>query len=96
MAKNTISSLVGSEDLASLRRLLADTESQIDRASKEGNDALLRLQMEYEELAEKKRQLLREIEKLEKKRDELKSKTEVAENIYGEYLNEIRTKKGIK
>lgn len=96
MAKNTISSLVGSEDLASLRRLLADTESQIDRASKEGNDALLSLQMEYEELAEKKRQLLREIEKLEKKRDELKSKTEVAENIYGEYLNEIRTKKGIK
>ena len=50
-------------------------------------------QEEYEQLAEKKRQLLREIEQLEEKRDNLLGKTKAAESIYGEYLNTIRERR---
>lgn len=90
-----LSSLVGKEEeLGDLRSLLAKTRKEIDDASEQGNEALFNLQLEYEELAEKKRDLLREIEKLEEKRDNIKNKLSAAENLYGQYLEEIRAKKG--
>lgn len=90
-----LSSLLGKEDeLSDLRSLLAKTRREIDSASEQGNEALLNLQLEYEELAEKKRNLLREIEKLEEKRDNTKDKLRAAESLYGQYLDEIRAKKG--
>lgn len=93
--KAGVSKLIGNnEELAGLRSLLAKTEKEIDEAAETGNEALLNLQSEYEELAEKKRELLREIEELTAKRDEIKDKMRAAENIYGEYLREIRAKKG--
>lgn len=82
------------KELSTLRQLLRDTRKQIDDSVEQGNTALLDLQQEYDELAERKRELLREIERLETKRDELKSKMSAAENIYGEYLDAIRTGKG--
>ena len=82
-----LSTLIGKGgELADLRQLLAKTRKEIDDASESGNEALLNLQLEYEELAEKKRELLREIEKLENQRDGLQDKLRAAENTYGQYL----------
>lgn len=91
-----LSTLIGNGgELADLRQLLAKTRKEIDDASESGNEALLNLQLEYEELAEKKRELLREIEKLENQRDGLHDKLRAAENTYGQYLKQIRAgKKG--
>lgn len=91
-----LSTLIGKGgELAGLRQLLAKTRKEIDDASESGNEALLNLQLEYEELAEKKRELLREIEKLENQRDGLQDKLRAAENTYGQYLKQIRAgKKG--
>ncbi|MBQ9650593.1 MAG: hypothetical protein IJV13_00255 [Prevotella sp.] len=91
-----LSTLIGNGgELADLRQLLAKTRKEIDDASESGNEALLNLQLEYEELAEKKRELLREIEKLENQRDGLQDKLRAAENTYGQYLKQIRAgKKG--
>jgi len=91
-----LSTLIGKGgELADLRQLLAKTRKEIDDASESGNEALLNLQLEYEELAEKKRELLREIEKLENQRDGLQDKLRAAENTYGQYLKQIRAgKKG--
>jgi len=77
-----------------LRQLLRATQKQIDDSVEQGNNALLDLQQEYDELAERKRELLREIEQLTNKRDEIKSKMSAAENIYGQYLEAIRAGKG--
>lgn len=89
-----LNTLIGAGgELADLRKLLAKTRKEIDDASETGNEALLNLRMEYEELAEKKRSLLREIEQLELKRDNIKDKMRAAENTYGEYLREIRAGK---
>lgn len=76
-----------------MRQLLRTTQKQIDDSVEQGNNALLDLQQEYDELAERKRQLLREIEQLEEKRDNLLGKTKVAEGIYGEYLKTIRERR---
>lgn len=91
-----LSTLIGKGgELADLRQLLSKTRKEIDDASESGNEALLNLQLEYEELAEKKRELLREIEKLENQRDGLQDKLRAAENTYGQYLKQIRAgKKG--
>ena len=77
-----------------MRQLLRATQKQIDDSVGQGNNALLDLQQEYDELAERKRELLREIEQLTNKRDEIKSKMSAAENIYGQYLEAIRAGKG--
>lgn len=77
-----------------MRQLLRTTQKQIDDSVEQGNNALLDLQQEYDELAERKRELLREIEQLANKRDEIKSKMSAAENIYGQYLEAIRAGKG--
>lgn len=77
-----------------MRQLLRATRKQIDDSVEQGNNALLDLQQEYDELAERKRELLREIEQLTNKRDEIKSKMSAAENIYGQYLEAIRAGKG--
>lgn len=77
-----------------MRQLLRATQKQIDDSVEQGNNALLDLQQEYDELAERKRELLREIEQLTNKRDEVKSKMSAAENIYGQYLEAIRAGKG--
>ena len=77
-----------------MRQLLRATQKQIDDSVEQGNNALLDLQQEYDELAERKRELLREIEQLTNKRDEIKSKRSAAENIYGQYLEAIRAGKG--
>lgn len=78
------------DELASLQKLLKTTRSQIDDAVEQGNNALLSLSDEYEELAEKKRSLLREVEKLEGELKELKEKLSYTENTYGKYLEAIR------
>ena len=91
MAKSSLDHLVGeNKELSSLRQLLKDAKKQIDDATETGNQSLLELQLEYDELAAKKRDLLREIEQLERKRDELKGKTEAAETLYGKYLKQIK------
>lgn len=84
----------GRKELSTLRQLLRDTKKQIDDSVEQGNNALLDLQQEYDELAERKRELLREIERLTDKRDELKLKLNAAENTYGQYLDAIRAGKG--
>ncbi len=84
----------GRKELSTLRQLLRDTKKQIDDSVEQGNNALLDLQHEYDELAERKRELLREIERLTDKRDELKLKLNAAENTYGQYLDAIRAGKG--
>lgn len=81
----------GRKELSTLRQLLRSTQEQIDQTVESGNTALLELQREFDELAEQKRELLREIEQLTQKRDEIKEKMDVAENLYGKYLNAIRT-----
>lgn len=77
-------------ELAELQRLLRTTQSQIDNAVEQGNNALLSLNDEFEELAEKKRQLLRDIEGLEERLKNMKDKLNYAENTYGKYLATIK------
>lgn len=77
-------------ELAELQRLLRTTQSQIDNAVEQGNNALLSLSDEFEELAEKKRQLLRDIDDLEERYKKLKDKLNYAENTYGKYLATIK------
>ena len=77
-----------------MRQLLRDTKKQIDDSVEQGNESLLTLQQEFDELAERKRELLREIERLTNKRDELQLKVNAAENTYGQYLQAIRAGKG--
>lgn len=92
MVKSSLDNLIGEkEELRNLRQLLKTTKKQIDEATETGNQSLLEMQLEYDELAAKKRDLLREIEQLEHKRDELKGKTEAAETLYGKYLKEIKS-----
>ena len=63
---------------------------QLKKAIEQGNEALLDLQYEYEMLAEKKRNLLREIDELEEKKERYENKMEAAENLYGRYLEAIK------
>ena len=84
----------GRKELSTLWQLLRTTQKQIDDSVEQGNNALLDLQREYDELAERKRELLREIERLTNKRDEIKLKMNAAENTYGQYLDAIRVGKG--
>lgn len=77
-------------ELAELQRLLRTTQSQIDDAVEQGNNALLSLSDEFEELAEKKRQLLRDIDDLQERYEKLKDKLNYAENTYGKYLATIK------
>lgn len=77
-------------ELAELQRLLSATKTQIDDAVEQGNNALLSLSDEFEELAEKKRQLLRDIDELEERYSKLKDKLNYAENTYGKYLATIK------
>lgn len=77
-------------ELAELQRLLKATQNQIDDAVEQGNNALLSLSDEFEELAEKKRGLLREVEDLEDRLKKIKDKLNYAENTYGEYLEAIK------
>ena len=81
-------------ELAELQRLLRTTQSQIDNAVEQGNNALLSLSDQYEELAEKKRNLLREVEDLEDRLSQIKDKLNYAENTYGKYLATIKENKG--
>lgn len=91
MVKTSLDNLVGkNKELPSLRRLLDDTKKQIDSATEIGNQSLLELQFEYDKLAAKYRDLLRDVERLERKRDELKNKTEAAGTLYEKYLKQIR------
>ena len=69
---------------------MKSTQNQIDDAVEQGNSALLSLSDEYEELAEKKRNLLREVEDLETRLGEIKDKLTYAENTYGKYLEAIK------
>ena len=77
-------------ELAELQRLLKATQNQIDNAVEQGNNALLSLSDEFEELAEKKRQLLRDIDDLQERYEKLKDKLNYAENTYGKYLATIK------
>lgn len=77
-------------ELAELQKLLKSTKNQIDDAVEQGNNALLSLSDEFEELAEKKRQLLRDIESLEDELKELKDKVSYTENTYSRYLSTIK------
>lgn len=77
-------------ELAELQSLLKSTQNQIDKAVEQGNDALLSLSDEFEELAEKKRQLLREMEELKARLDNMKKKLNYAEDTYGKYLEAIK------
>lgn len=77
-----------------MRQLLRDTKKQIDDSVEQGNNALLDLQAEYDELVERRNDLLREIEMLTNRRNEIESKMNAAENIYGGYLDAIRAGKG--
>lgn len=80
-------------ELAELQKLLKSTKTQIDDAVEQGNNALLSLSDEFEELAEKKRQLLRDIENLESELHELKEKVSYTENTYSKYLSAIKENK---
>lgn len=77
-------------ELKRLRELCKDTEDKIDNAVEQGNNALLDLQHEFDELASKKRDLLRDIEKLEDRYNALAEKIKYAENTYGGYLEAIK------
>ena len=81
-------------ELSELQRLCRDTKKQIDDAVEQGNDALLSLQDEFEELAAKKRDLLRQIEGLESELAAIKDKLDYAENTYSKYLSTIKSYKG--
>lgn len=92
--KNNLSSLLEPADdrteLVDLKSLLKKTQDQLSSAVEQGNQALLDLQDEYNELAEKKRKLLLEIDELTAKKERLESKTEMAENLYGKYIEAIK------
>lgn len=92
MAKQNLNKLLKPKknELSELQRLCKDTKKQIDDAVEQGNNALLSLQDEYNEIAEKKRQLLRDVESLEGKLEGLKKKINYAENTYGKYLEVIK------
>jgi len=92
MEKKNLKSLLQPKrnELSELQRLCRETQKQIDDAVEQGNDTLLTLQDEFEELAKKKRELLRDIEKLEDRWERLRKKVSYTENTYGEYLNAIR------
>lgn len=77
-------------ELADLKSILKNTQDQLSSVVEQGNQALLDLQDEYEELAEKKRKLLLEIDELTAKKERLANKTEMAENLYGKYIEAIR------
>ena len=77
-------------ELTELNGLLKSTRKQIDDAVEQGNTALLDLKDEFEELAEKKRNLIRQIEKLEDEFDKLNKKIKYVENTYGGYLDIIK------
>ncbi len=81
-------------ELAELQKLLKSTRNQIDVAVEQGNDALLSLSDEFEELAEKKRGLLREVEALESRLEEIKRKLKYTENTYAKYLKVIKENRG--
>lgn len=95
MAKQNLNKLLEPKrnELSELKRLCSDTRKQIDDAVEQGNNALLTLQDEFEELAEKKRELLRNIEKLEDQFEHLSKKVKYAENTYGGYLETIKEEK---
>lgn len=80
----------GRAELADLKSILKNTQDQLSSVVEQGNQALLDLQDEYEELAEKKRKLLLEIDELTAKKERLANKTEMAENLYGKYIEAIR------
>lgn len=80
-------------ELSELQKLLRETQKQIDSAVEQGNDALLSLSDEFEELAEKKRKLLRDIDDLEDRYKNLRDKLSYAENTYGKYLATIKENK---
>ena len=91
MARQKLNSLLEpKEELSELNKLLKSTQKQIDDAVEQGNDALLALSDEFEELAEKKRKLLRDMEELEEQYNKLKDKMKYAENTYGKYLATIK------
>lgn len=77
-------------ELTELNGLLKSTRKQIDDAVEQGNTALLDLKDEFEELAEKKRNLIRQIEKLEDEFEKLNKKIKYVENTYGGYLDIIK------
>lgn len=78
------------KELAETRKLCRETQRQLDEATEQGNNALLDLQAEFEELAERKRELMRDIDELETKYEKLRSKMSAAENLYGDYLSAIK------
>lgn len=92
--KNNLNSLLEPADdrteLVDLKSLLKKTQDQLSSAVEQGNQALLDLQDEYNELAEKKRKLLLEIDELTAKKERLENKTEMAENLYGKYIEAIK------
>ena len=91
--QSNLSNLLAPDDrteLSDLKSLLKKTEEQLSSAMEQGNKALLTLQDEYNELAEKKRKLLLEIDELTAKKERLENKTELAENLYGKYIEAIR------
>jgi predicted nucleic acid-binding Zn-ribbon protein len=92
MEKKNLKSLLQPKrnELSELQRLCKETQKQIDDAVEQGNDTLLTLQQEFEELANKKRELLRDIEKLEDRLERVRSKVSYTENTYGEYLKAIK------
>lgn len=77
-------------ELTELNGLLKSTRKQIDDAVEQGNTALLDLKEEFDELAEKKRNLIRQIDKLEDEFEKLNKKIKYVENTYGGYLDIIK------
>lgn len=77
-------------ELTELNGLLKSTRKQIDDAVEQGNTALLDLKEEFDELAEKKRDLIRQIDKLEDEFEKLNKKIKYVENTYSGYLDIIK------
>lgn len=78
------------DKLSSLLDKNNDELKQLENAIKQGNEALLDLQYQYELLADKKRRLLREIDDLLGKKENYENKIEAAESLYGKYLSAIK------
>lgn len=78
------------DKLSSLLDKNNDELKQLEDAIKQGNEALLDLQYQYELLADKKRRLLREIDDLLGKKENYENKIEAAESLYGKYLSAIK------
>lgn len=78
------------DKLSSLLDKNNDDLKQLEDAIKQGNEALLDLQYQYELLADKKRRLLREIDDLLGKKENYENKIEAAESLYGKYLSAIK------